>query len=83
MSWAMSSPGVEENKEEADEAEGSGEGDIPKGQFSKEMYEELEERVNAYQSLLQSHDQEVQDLTSKLTLAESEKAEMKGKIDED
>ena len=52
MSWAMSSPGVEENKEEADEAEGSDEVEAPKGQFSKEMYEELEERVNAYQSLL-------------------------------
>ena len=44
--------------------------------YSQEMYEELEQRVSAYKSLLESHDQEVQTLTAKLKLVEAEKAEI-------
>ena len=57
--------------------------DIPRKAepFSREMYEELEQRVAAFQSLLQSHDQEVQELSGKLSQAESEKAQMLAQIE--
>ena len=50
--------------------------------FSREMYEELEQRVAAFQSLLQLHDQEVQELSGKLSQAETEKAQMMAQIED-
>ena len=44
------------------------------------MYEEMEQRVVAFQSLLQSHDMEVQCLGDKLKISESEKTEMLAQI---
>ena len=90
MGWAFSGAKAEEPEEqeeeendlEEDEEEGEGinldEVELSRKpeQYSREMYEELEHRVQAFQSLLQSHDQEVQTLGQKLKQAEKEKEKL-------